>query len=179
MSVTALLWASRLLGRWPEAVGLPAKMVLFALANRHNQETGRCDPSVLTLAEDAGLSERAVRQGLRDLEVAGLIATVRRTLRTGRGQRNLNNRYRLVGLRGGAQYAGGVGHNMPTNLSLHPATVAGPRPAAFDDIVMLIEDAPEEGPDQGLDTHAPPSAGRSLKVTQSLVRTSNERRKAL
>lgn len=105
-----------------------AKLVLIALSNRHNQETGRCDPSVARIASDVKISERAVRDGLRELERAKLIATVHRTIRTGKGKRNLNNRYRLAGT---AKSAGGVRQNLPTKLH-------NTDPSVFDDIVFSV-----------------------------------------
>lgn len=120
-------------------MGLPARLVLLALANRHNQETGRCDPSIATICHDTKLSERAVRAALRELEELKLITTTERKLRTGRGKRNLTNRYRL---KGGAQYAGRVGHNMPPKLE----TTA---PSAFDDLAALLDDCEETVPADG------------------------------
>lgn len=111
-------------------MSLPARLVLVMLANRHNQETGRCDPSNARLCDDTQLSERGVRKALRELEVLGLIRTTERVQRTGRGKRNLTNRYRL---KGGAQYAGRVGHNMPPNLEIYA-------PSAFDDLAASIGD---------------------------------------
>ena len=111
-------------------MSLPARLVLLALANRHNQETGRCDPSIATVCHDTQLSERAVRAALRELEGLKLISTIERRLRTGRGRRNLTNRYRL---KGGAQYAGRMGHNMPPKLETSA-------PSAFDDLAMLLDD---------------------------------------
>ena len=110
-------------------MGLPSRLVILALANRHNQETGRCDPSIATICVDTGLCERAVRSGLRELEVLKLITTTERKLRTGRGKRNLTNRYRIAG---GAQYAGRMGHNMPPKLETYA-------PTAFDDLAALID----------------------------------------
>ena len=110
-------------------MSLPARLVLLALANRHNQETGRCDPSISTICEDTQLSERAVQASLRLLEKLRLIVTVERKQRTGRGKRNLTNRYRITG---GAQYAGRMGHNMPPNLNTST-------PSAFDDLAMLLD----------------------------------------
>lgn len=110
-------------------MSMPARLVLLVLANRHNQETGRCDPSVSRICEDAQLSERAVRKSLRELEGLKLIVTVERKQRTGRGKRNLTNRYRIAG---GAQYAGRMGHNMPPKQEYTP-------PSAFDDLAMLLE----------------------------------------
>ena len=116
----------------------PARLVLIALANRHNQETGRCDPSVSRLCADTQCSERAVRLALRELEKNRLITTVFRVLKSGRGKKNMTNRYRVLpvvrgknGSLSGAQYAGGMGHNMPPNLT--------DRPSAFDDLAMMIE----------------------------------------
>ncbi|OWJ71395.1 hypothetical protein CDV50_10340 [Haematobacter massiliensis] len=107
----------------------PGRLVLLVLANRHNQETGRCDPSLAMIQKDTQLCERSVRSALRELEGLSLIQTVERKLRTGRGKRNLTNRYRL---KGGAQYAGRMGHNMPPNLKYT-------HPSAFDDLAMLID----------------------------------------
>lgn len=109
-------------------LSVPARLVLLALADRHNQETGRCDPSLATISGDTQLSERAVRLGLRELEREKLISTTERKLRTGRGKRNLTNRYRI---KGGAQYAAGMGNNMPPNHTIPPS--------AFDDLAMMIE----------------------------------------
>lgn len=110
-------------------MSLPARLVLLALANRHNQETGRCDPSISTLCDDTQVAERTVRKALRELEKLKLITTTERKLRTGRGKRNLTNRYRL---KGGVQYAGGLGSNMPPNLKISA-------PSAFDDLAMLLD----------------------------------------
>lgn len=109
-------------------MSIPARLVLLALADHHNQETGRCDPSIARLCKKTALSERAVRLALRQLEVLKVIVTVERRQRAGRGRRNLTNRYRIAG---GAQYAGRMGHNMPPN---HKYT-----PSAFDDLAMSIE----------------------------------------
>lgn len=110
----------------------PARLVLLALSNRHNQETGRCDPSNATICKDTQLSERAVRGAIRELEQAKLISTTHRVRRTGRGKKNMTNRYRL---KGGAQYAGGMGHNMPPKQEYTASRVS-----AFDDLANLVED---------------------------------------
>ena len=110
-------------------MGIPSKIVLLTLANHHNQETGRCDPSISRISKCAGISERAVRSAIRQLEELRVIVTVERKQRTGRGKRNLTNRYRIAG---GAQYAGRVGHNMPTKQEYTPS--------AFDDLAMSLED---------------------------------------
>jgi len=115
-------------------MGIPSKIVLLTLANHHNQETGRCDPSISRLSKMSGISERAVRNALRELEALKLITTVERKQRTGRGRRNLTNRYRL---KGGAQYAGRVGHNMPTKQEYTPS--------AYDTLANSVELLDTEG----------------------------------
>lgn len=105
-----------------------AMLTLLALADCHNQETGRLDPSLSFLCQKTTLSERAVRDGLRQLEKAGLIYTTHRTIRTGLGKRNLRNRYTL---RGGAEFAGGVGQDLPPKREVK-------QPSAFDDLAMSI-----------------------------------------
>lgn len=114
----------------------PARLVLLTLANRHNQETGRCDPSVARICKDCQIAERTVRTALRELEKLGLIVTVERQARTGRGKRNMTNRYRL---KGGAQYAGRVGLNMPPKQEDNTTTGKEPVPSVFDDLAMSIE----------------------------------------
>lgn len=105
-----------------------ASLVLLCLANRHNQETGRCDPALSTIAKDAGLNERSVRRALRELENLKLVSTVHRIARTGRGKRNMTNRYRL---KGGVKLSGGLGTECPPKQEYTPS--------AFDDLAMLIE----------------------------------------
>lgn len=128
MSIRALSNAFRHISSVP--MSLPARLVLVALSNRHNQETGRCDPSLATICADTQITERTVRKSLRELEGLGLITTTERKRRTGRGKRNLTNRYRL---KGGVQYAGRMGSNMPPKQEYTA-------PSAFDDLAMLLED---------------------------------------
>lgn len=127
MSLTAIRAAMRLI---PEIDVTPcAKLVLLALANRHNQETGRCDPSIETIAKDVAVSPRSVQNGLRELEAVKAIVTVERKQRTGRGKKNLTNRYRILG---GAKFASGVVQNLRPKQEYTPS--------AFDDLAMSIED---------------------------------------
>ncbi len=44
------------------------KLVLFCLADCHNGDTGRCDPTVATIMQITGLSNRAIATALIDLE---------------------------------------------------------------------------------------------------------------
>lgn len=105
-----------------------ASLVLLCLANRHNQETGRCDPSLARIASDAGINERSVRRALRELEALKLVTTVHRVARSGRGKRNMTNRYRL---KGGGKLSAGMGTECPPKQEYTPS--------AFDDLVMLVE----------------------------------------
>lgn len=67
MSHAATNWAIKQRGLKPAT-----KIVLFYLADRHNPDYG-CFPSQKTLAEDAEMSERSVRDHLDILEQMGLI----------------------------------------------------------------------------------------------------------
>lgn len=127
MSMTALRAAFHAIES--HAMSAPARLALLALADCHNQETGRCDPSIKKLCAKTQLSERSVRAGLRELESLRLVQTVFRKKSTGRGRVNMTSRYRL---KGGAQFAGRVGHSLPPNHKY--------RPSAYDDLAMSIED---------------------------------------
>lgn len=72
MSVRATQWA------WDQTMPPTRKLVLLALANFHHAKTGACCPSVASLAKMTGLSERAVRYALRDLEAEKIIGSSRR-----------------------------------------------------------------------------------------------------
>ena len=70
MSVRAITWA------FGQRVGSPmGKLVLLALADRHNDETGAdAFPMIRTIAAETEMNERSVRRHLEALETAGLIA---------------------------------------------------------------------------------------------------------
>jgi len=88
--------------------------VAVVLASHVNDRTRDCFPRIETIACEAGLSERKVRQALQRLEQLGL---VRRLLRCAGRLRN-RNAYQLVGL--GAKPASG---------SVKPASDSGVKPA--------------------------------------------------
>lgn len=132
MSISAINWAFGAIASTD--LKPSAALTLLALAHCHNQETGRCDPSLATICSKTSLSERAVRDGLRQLEACKLIETEHRTIRTGRGKRNLRNRYTL---RGGAKSAGRLGQDLPGKGKYRP-------PSAFHDLAMSIEDPETE-----------------------------------
>ena len=78
MSVREMTWA------FGQRVGSPmGKLVLLALADRHNDETGAdAFPMIGTIAAETEMNERSVRRHLEALEAAGLIACLAR----GRGR---------------------------------------------------------------------------------------------
>lgn len=53
-----------------------AIVVLSRLLHHHNLKTGRCYPSIATLADAIGLSERQIRKYIRDLERVGYVQTL-------------------------------------------------------------------------------------------------------
>ena len=78
MSVQAIGWA---LG---QDVGTPTrKVVLIALANRVNSDTGLCCPSLKTVAKETCLAKSSVIRALHELEQAGYIQRVQRQRENG------------------------------------------------------------------------------------------------
>ncbi|WP_353144889.1 helix-turn-helix domain-containing protein [Paracoccus sp. (in: a-proteobacteria)] len=128
MSIRALRNAFDLVAQNPQ-LRPSASISLLVLADCHNQETGRCDPSVKTIARRGAISERAVRDGLRQLAELKLITITYRQIKTGLGKRNMTSRYRF---KGAAKFAGGVGQNLPTNQQYTT-------PSAFDDLANLLD----------------------------------------
>lgn len=65
---------------WAFAQRVPPlqKLVLIVLADRHNADTGRCDPSLSRIAEDCTLSRDTVIRNLKALASAGLLRIIRR-----------------------------------------------------------------------------------------------------
>lgn len=78
---------------WLCAVAADARLsvaairVAAALARRQNERTGKLNPTVFTLAMDAGLTDRAVRSAVKSLEEMGWLA-VNRAESGGRGRAN-------------------------------------------------------------------------------------------
>ena len=67
------------------------KLVLIVLADRHNTDLDRCDPSMERVARDCGMSREAVRAAMRALEAKKLVTVKRRK----QGTMNLPNVYAL------------------------------------------------------------------------------------
>ncbi|MBP7544066.1 MAG: helix-turn-helix domain-containing protein [Acidovorax sp.] len=70
MSFPALAWAVR------QKLPSTQKLVLVMLAERHNKDSGQCNPSLELLAEDCGLSRRSVIDQIAKLQDVGYL-TVR------------------------------------------------------------------------------------------------------
>lgn len=74
---------------WAINQKLPAlsKLVLLILADRHNNDTNRCDPSMERVADDCGMSRESVRKQIKLLVDQRLISVHRRK----KGPVNLTN----------------------------------------------------------------------------------------
>lgn len=73
MSLTAMQWAMSKAPIKRNASQCRNRLVLVALADRYNDDTGFCWPSIKTIATEIGVSERTVHKAIKDLEAAGLI----------------------------------------------------------------------------------------------------------
>lgn len=73
MSHKATNWAVSVRGLKPAP-----KIVLWHLADRHNKDTGRCDPSQALLADDCEMSRASVNTHLTKLEQLGFIKRIQR-----------------------------------------------------------------------------------------------------
>ncbi|HRP26046.1 helix-turn-helix domain-containing protein [Thauera sp.] len=89
MSHAATNWAIRQRGLKPAA-----KIVLWHLADRHNRDTGRCDPDQVLLAADCEMSRSTLNVHLSELEKRGLIRRVQRL--DERTKRQLSTAYILA-----------------------------------------------------------------------------------
>lgn len=83
MSFEAAAWAIKQCPKLPTE-----KLTLIALADCHNRDSGRCDPSLLTLASVAMCSDRTAMRSVESLEKQGFILTEKVT-----GKRT---RYQLI-----------------------------------------------------------------------------------
>ena len=68
MSFHALAWAVR------QKLPCTQKLVLLMLADRHNKDTGQCNPSHDLLADDCGLTRRSVMEQVAKLAEAGYLS---------------------------------------------------------------------------------------------------------
>lgn len=73
MSVEAMTWALK-----QNTGKSSAKLVLLMLAKHTNEQTGRCIPSIKTLADDCELDESTVKRCIAYLEEKRLLRTEKR-----------------------------------------------------------------------------------------------------
>jgi hypothetical protein len=92
VSIEALKWADSTF----KIINMPTvdRFVLVALCFRHNKKTGECYPSVKTIADYTGYSERCVQYSIKRLCGWGLISAKPRFLT---GQQT-SNQYFLFGV---------------------------------------------------------------------------------
>ena len=78
MSLAAIRWA------WTahDSIKGVDLLVLLALADFHNADTGQCNPRIPTLIDKTGLSRAAVFRALKKLETLGVIDRTREDGRT-------------------------------------------------------------------------------------------------
>ena len=92
-----------------------AKLVLLALANRANHETGLCYPGQELIGQECSMSSRTVRRHLKTLEERGLVTRRPRMLPEGRGR--TSDEYRLSFYQADrmSERSGPTGQNRTTN----------------------------------------------------------------
>lgn len=73
MSLTAMQWAMSKAPIKRNASQCRNRLVLIALADRYNDDTGVCWPSIKSISKDIGVSVPTVHKAIRSLEEAGLI----------------------------------------------------------------------------------------------------------
>ena len=87
MSHKATSWA------WSQkSISYMSKIVLLALADRYNADTGDCFPSIRRLETDCCMSKSSILRSVDELEKAGLITVIERRDKLGR---NKSNQYEL------------------------------------------------------------------------------------
>jgi hypothetical protein len=87
MSFKATVWA------WAQRdLTAQEKLVLLALADRHNADSNECWPSKTKLSEDTGISMATIKRSINSLIEKGLISKEERTSSSGR---SISNVYRI------------------------------------------------------------------------------------
>lgn len=91
MSIRAMNWAIQA----AQTVDITPlqRCVLFVLAYHHNNKSDACFPSMVTIGNECGVSDRAAREAVRALEYVGLVKAHKRTCATGQA----SNQYTLFG----------------------------------------------------------------------------------
>ncbi|CAB5220152.1 Helix-turn-helix domain containing protein [uncultured Caudovirales phage] len=82
MSFDGIKWA------FTQILSSQDKLVLLVIANRINQKTGECFPSMGSMAEDTGLSRRSILRSIDNLNRLNLIHIEPRFLGNTKGKRS-------------------------------------------------------------------------------------------
>lgn len=82
-----MIWAANVRGLKPAT-----KIVLIQLAERHNKDTGMCNPSIKTLADDCEMDRTTV---MRHIEVLAGLGLISKTANGGEGVGRQVNEYQL------------------------------------------------------------------------------------
>lgn len=120
MSLEAMTWAFK------QTLNPTRKIVLLALADYADDEN-RCWPSMRTLAEKSSLTERAVRNAIRDLEEIGYLTTESRNRPNGSQTSNVY----WLNVPGGAERRSGAPspETTPPEPSSNPQENTPPTPS--------------------------------------------------
>ena len=113
---------------WEQSLDPSDKLVLLALANRSNHETGVCFPGQKLLAKECCMSDRSIRRHLKNLEALGLIQRRARMRNEGRGR--TSDEYRIAYFQGDnlSGYSRPTGQTDTTNrTNLHDQPDTGVR----------------------------------------------------
>lgn len=114
MSHKATHWAWSVSG-----ISSSEKLILLALADRHNADTGDCFPSLDRIADDTCTSRNTVRRAIQSLEQNKLLS---RELVSDASGRTLGYRYHL-GMGGITMAPRGVHHATPEGSTMAPKPV--------------------------------------------------------
>jgi len=104
--------AKAYVGRFIEGrkITATAALVLNTLADFHNQDTGRCNPSIATIARKTARSVRGVQGALAQLKDMGILKSKQIGSKSEGGKwRNHSNHYTFVGL--------GKSKHVPSSMS--------------------------------------------------------------
>lgn len=133
MSAKATFWA------WDQAIKpATAKLVLLCLADCHNGDTGRCNPSAEYIAKQTGLNRKTVLAQLQNLEQQGALTTEKR--------HGTSNQYSLqtstnigTGTEIGTGTKNGTGVVPKTGLPPVPKTVLEPTTKPTKNLIVMPE----------------------------------------
>lgn len=139
MSGQALVWAANIRGLPPAT-----KIVLIQLAERHNKDTGRCDPKIVKLAEDCEMHRATVLRHLVILEEMGLLTRVSQGAEGGgraSSQYDLHTEKTAPDEQRSQFATGGKGRNSGGQRSqIEQAKVAPVRPPYIDEPVLNLKE---------------------------------------